>query len=209
MIGGAFIGEVRLIGQGLMDAEAGFIRENTGQGPLCLRRLDRAMPGRQQIGRSEMHPPVSAVSRGRDHGRIGGPHRRGRTGAAQQMRRLARDALDDLRITAGKPQGLEQGQIRPLMRRHHALQQADIGQGLHLRDAFEHGFARRGCQPLAACTRQIALGQTTIIMGRPDQPVEIGFNGSHGTGLSQLQSIPLMAMYSGSGAAWVATGKAQ
>ncbi len=162
-----------------MVGEALLVREDRAQGTCGSLRFDRAMQMGGQIGRGEMHAAVGAVRAWRYRGGIGGPHRRGGGHCRQQSGRFAVRPCQHLGFLAGKAQALERGNVRPLLRRQHALGHAQVGQGLHLGQALQHRAARVGGLLGVLGRGDIAHGQAGVVMGRADQAVEVRFDGPH------------------------------
>mgnify|MGYP006171482459 CR=1 FL=1 len=86
---------------------------------------------------------------------------------AQPWWSLLGGLLDDLCISPGKTQFAQGRNIRPLLRGEHALLEAHFHQRFHFRQALQRRFLGVGSLLAVALGRDVAVGQTAVVMGRP------------------------------------------
>ena len=85
-------------------------------------------------------------------------------------------APQQLRLATLEAEPAQRRQVRPLLRRQHALGEAEIGERLHLGDALQRRLAR--VARLVGVTRRghVAVREPGVVVGEADEAVEIGFD---------------------------------
>ena len=126
-----------------------------------------------QVGQCQVDHLGLGIGRGRDRGRIGRPHAAGRIGRLQVLRAEPRRRVDHGRDIRAVAEIGEEGQPGARLGRQHALCQPRTHHHAHLFKALQRRLARIG--DIAGILRagEIAVRQAAIIVGRPDQAVEI------------------------------------
>ncbi len=181
----AFVAECRRAGQRFVHREMRGIGEQRRQRAARRFVLDRTMQLAAQVRRREVHAAVARVGRRADGGRVRGPHRRCRARRGEQFGRLFRGLRDHVRVLAGEAELSQQAQRRPLLRRQHALREAEIRELLHLAQPLFRGGLRVRGRLLVVERRHVAERQPGVVVGRADEPVEIAFLCVHRRSLDQ------------------------
>ncbi len=179
VVGRALVAEVRLGRQGVVDGEAALVGEGAAQVLAGLPVLQAAVQVGDQVGGAEVHPPVAAVGRRGDGGRIGRPHGRSRPSGAGDGGRGLPGGLVHLSVRAGEAQAAQESEVGATVRRQHELGHAQVGQQLHLAETLQHRRARIGGRAEVGLAGQVARRQAGVVVGRPDQAVEVGFDRAH------------------------------
>ena len=78
-----------------------------------------------------------------------------------------------------KPERAQPGDVRPLVRRQHALAQTERAHALHLRQPLQRRFARPRDGVAIAFGGEIAFGKARVIVRRADEAVEIDLFRAH------------------------------
>ena len=185
MVRGPLVAERRCACERLVHREVRGIGEQRRERPARRFVLDRAMQLAAQVGRREVHTAVAGVGRRADGRRVRGPHRRCRARRGEQFGRLLRGLRDHVRVLAGEAQLAQQAQRRPLLRRQHALREAEIRELLHLAQPLLRGRLRVRGRLLVVERRHVAERQPGVVVGRADESVEIGFLCVHRRSLDQ------------------------
>lgn len=126
-----------------------------------------------QVGRREVHAAITAVTRRRDGGGVGGPHAGGGTHRAQQLRSLLAGRLQHLGVAAGEAEVAQCAEVRALLRQQNPLCIPQIRQRLHLVEALQRGFAWVGGQPAVAHRGHVAMRQAGVVVVGPTRPSKL------------------------------------
>ena len=171
----AFITKLTDCRQSRVVSEVLLIGEHRTEHATGGRVFDRAVEFAVEVGGGEMHATVRSIGTRADSAGVGRPHTGGRAAGDQQRHGVFRGLLDHLRVSAGKTQAAQHGDIRAFLRGQYALLEAHFHQGLHLGQALLGGFLRVGRRLAVALRGDVAVGQATVVVSRPDQPIKIHF----------------------------------
>ncbi len=174
VVGGPLVAERGAAGQGRVHDEVARVGEEAAQDALGEGGLEAAVGGSGEVRDDEVGAPVERVARGRDGGGVGDPHRRGARSEAQQPAALdRRGAREHLFVAAGEAPGAQGGERGAIVRRHDALRHAEPVHEAHLGEALERGVARPRDQPPVPIARGVARRQAGVVVGRPDEAIEL------------------------------------
>ncbi len=175
MVGRPFIGKRGGGGQHRVVGEVLLIAENRLEYAPRGARLQVAVEARLQIGRGKVHPSIRRIHAGRNGARVGGPHAGRRAHRPQQLWRLLRRSSEDLAVAAAEAQVAQRAQVRPLLRGQNSLGVACVHQRLHLGQPLQRALSGVGNQAPVAHGGHITVGQSRVVVGQPDQTVEVDF----------------------------------
>ena len=178
VVGGAFVAEGLRGGQRRVHLEARGIAEDGRERAAGGLGLDGAVGLLNQVGGREMDAAVLGVGARRDRGRVRGPHRR-RARRGGQERSVVRRLRDDLRVAPAEAEPSQERHVRALLRRQHALHEPELGERLHLAEPLQRGLLGRGGGAPVRGRGDVAVAEARVVVGRPDQAVEVRFRGAH------------------------------
>ena len=167
VVGRAFITELRHRRQRGVVGEVFIIGKHRAQHTTGGRVFDAAVVFAVEVGGGEMHAAVKGVGAWADGGGVGHPHARRRATRDQQRHRILGRLLDHLRVGAAETQAAQGGHIRTFLRCQHTLHKTHVHQGFHLLQALQRRFLGVGMLLAVALGRDVAEGQTAVVMGRP------------------------------------------
>lgn len=175
VVGRTFVAELTDRRQRRVMSEVFLAGEHRLQHPTGGGVLDAAVELAVEVGGGEVHAAICRVGAGADSAGIGRPHAGGRTTRHQQRHGALGGLGDHLRVTAGKAQAAQNGNVRTLLREQYALLEAHVHQRLHFRQPLLGGFLGTRHGLTVALRRDVTVGQPTVVVSRPDQAVDIHF----------------------------------
>ena len=168
VVGSAFVGEERGGRERIVMREIFRVGENLFQQSGSLRRLQGAMKLGEQISRRHVKTPISTIGAGGNRGGVGGPHGRGAVNSGEQAR-MGFSLLNQFRRCACKTDAAKSIQIRPRVRRQHALLYAEIMQEFHFRQTLEGGLFRVGFGVGEFLGGDVAEGEAGVVVRGADE----------------------------------------
>lgn len=180
MVRRSFIREPELGGKGLMMDEASIFGENmtqyTGREPA----LPATMQLGNEVGGSEMHASIVAVTAWADCSGIGAPHRSCTVQHAQESWLPAPYIHNQIRATAPEAKTRGQFQIGHGPRGKETLRHSHFHQALHLGQPLQGRLLGIGDAMTVRLGGKVPQTHSPVVMGGPDDTVEIVLASYHG-----------------------------
>ena len=167
VVGCAFVTELRHGRQCRVVGKVFLVSKHRPQHAAGRGVFDAAVVFAIEVGGGEMHAAIRSVGARADGGGIGHPHARCRTTGHQQRHGVLGRLLDHLGVAAAETEVAQGGHVRTFLRREHPLHEAHVHQRFHLLQALQRGFLGVGRLLAVALGRDVAVGQTAVVMGRP------------------------------------------
>ena len=167
VVGRTFVAELRHRRQGGVVSKVFLVSEHRPQHAAGGRVFDAAVVFAVEVGSGEMHAAIRSIGTRADRGGVGHPHARRRATGDQQGHRIFGGFLDHLRVGAAEAQTAQGRNVRTFLGGQNALLKAHFHQRFHFRQALQRGFLRVRRLLAVALGRHVAVGQATVVMGRP------------------------------------------
>ena len=172
MIGRAFIGKGRRCRQGIMHGYRA--SEHRAQLATALLCFERTMRGGDEIGRNQMTAAIAAVNAGNHRARIGRPHE-GRAAGDTEDARFLRGCRQHIGIITDETGAPQKTELRSRQRRQQQHWHPISNQPSDLIETLQRPGTRVGRFTTVSHAREVAMTETTEVMGRPGDALNLHF----------------------------------